>query len=229
MAGCIGSPGAMISSPVERMATTGFRQTSTAATPIAASTPVSRLVSSWPRRSTVSPPVMSVPANDTPLPGVTALAIRSSRPLDLRVLDHDHGVGAARNHPAGGNRHGRARPNHRRRHDARVNRFLAELHGARHFLGRAERVFGDDGEAIHVRAVERRHVHGRDDVGGQHAAERGVERHRFDAARRQVDRGAKAPLRLVAIEHVEKLLLVTHRARPRRRCRARTPRCRRAR
>ena len=72
------SPGAMISSPVERIATIGLRQTLTCATPIAASTPVSRLVSSWPRRSTVSPAVMSVPANDTPLPAVTARAMRSS-------------------------------------------------------------------------------------------------------------------------------------------------------
>ncbi len=70
----------MISSPVERIATIGFLQTSTAATPTAASTPVSRLVSRWPRRRTVSPAVMSVPANEIPLPAATALAIRSSRP-----------------------------------------------------------------------------------------------------------------------------------------------------
>jgi hypothetical protein len=36
------SPGAMISSPVEITATLGWRTTSTASTPIAASTPVSR-------------------------------------------------------------------------------------------------------------------------------------------------------------------------------------------
>ena len=48
--------------------------------------------------------------------------------VGLGVLDHHHGIGAARNHPAGGNRHGRARPNHGRRHDAGVNRFLAKLH-----------------------------------------------------------------------------------------------------
>ena len=63
-----------------RMATIGFRHTLTWATPIAASTPVSRLVSCRPRRSTVSPAVISVPANDTPLPAVTARPIRSSRP-----------------------------------------------------------------------------------------------------------------------------------------------------
>jgi hypothetical protein len=66
------SPGAIISSPVDRIATIGLRQTSIAATPIAASTPVSRLVRVVPWRSTVSPAVMSVPAKDTPLPAVTA-------------------------------------------------------------------------------------------------------------------------------------------------------------
>ena len=71
-AGAIGSPGAMISSPVERIATIGLSQTCTTATPIAASTPVSRLVRIVPRRRTVSPAVMSVPANETPLPAVTA-------------------------------------------------------------------------------------------------------------------------------------------------------------
>ncbi len=68
----------MISSPVEMIATIGFRQTSTSATPTAASTPVSRLLSGCPRRSTVSPDVMSVPANEIPLPAVTALMMRSS-------------------------------------------------------------------------------------------------------------------------------------------------------
>ena len=71
-AGAIGSPGAMISSPVDRIATIGLSQTCTTATPIAASTPVSRLVRIVPRRRTVSPAVMSVPANETPLPAVTA-------------------------------------------------------------------------------------------------------------------------------------------------------------
>ncbi len=71
----------MISSPVDRIATIGRRHTSIAATPIAASTPVSRLVRIAPRRSTASPAVMSVAANATPLPAATARAIRSSLPL----------------------------------------------------------------------------------------------------------------------------------------------------
>ena len=99
----------MISSPVERIATIGFRQTSTAATPIAASTPVSRLVSSWPRRSTVSPrgdvgSGKRYAAACCDGPGDSQFAA-----VDLGVLDHDDGVGAARHHAAGGDRHGLAR------------------------------------------------------------------------------------------------------------------------
>ena len=67
--GRIRLPGSRISSPVERIPTVGCRKTSTAARPIAASTPVSRLVSSSPRRSTVSVAAISVPANVTPEPG----------------------------------------------------------------------------------------------------------------------------------------------------------------
>ena len=104
-AGCIGSPGAMISSPVERIATTGLRQTSTAATPMAASTPVSRLVRISPRRRTVSPAVMSVPANETPLPARDRARHAQVVARDVRVLDHHDRVGAARHHAAGGDRH----------------------------------------------------------------------------------------------------------------------------
>jgi hypothetical protein len=76
--GFIGWPGSMISSPVEMIATRGRRQTSTDAAPIAASVPVSRLVSVSPRRRTVSPAEMSVPAKLTPKPGVTALRTTNS-------------------------------------------------------------------------------------------------------------------------------------------------------
>ena len=65
----------MSSLPVEMIATRGCRQTLTRCSPIAASTPVSRLVSSVPILSTVSPVAMSLPANATPNPGVTALRI----------------------------------------------------------------------------------------------------------------------------------------------------------
>ena len=65
---------------------------------------------------------MSVPANDTPLPARDGSGDPQLAAARLGVLDHHHGVGAARHHAAGGDRHGRARPNHGRRHDAGVNR-----------------------------------------------------------------------------------------------------------
>ena len=204
----------MISSPVDRMATIGRRQTSTSATPIAASTPVSRLVSAWPARSTVSPAVMSVPANDTPLPALTARAIRSRAVADVGVLDHHHRVGAARHHAAGRNRQRLAGPDDGGRDDAGVDLFGAEPHHARRFLGCAERVFRDHREAVDVRAVERRHVDGRDHVGGQHAPERGLERDPLGASRRQIEGGAEAALGFVPIEDLQELLLLRHRARP---------------
>ena len=49
---------------------------------------------------------MSVPANDTPLPAVTRAADAQHSPSrDVGVLDHHDGVGAARHHAAGGDRH----------------------------------------------------------------------------------------------------------------------------
>ena len=55
-------PGAMISSPVETIATRGRRHTSTVAQPTAASMPISREVRTCPARSTVSPRARSLPA-----------------------------------------------------------------------------------------------------------------------------------------------------------------------
>ena len=132
----------------------------------------------------------------------------------LGVLDHDDGIGAARHHAAGGDQHRLAGMNHRGRDDAGVNLFVAQEHRARHFFGRAERVFRHHREAIDVRAIERRHVDRRHDVGRQHPAERRVERDDFNAAGRAVDRGPETPLRFIAVEDLEELLLLTHRARP---------------
>ena len=67
--GRIGWPGAISSSPVETMATRGGGTTLTRPTPSAASTPVSREVSSSPRRRTVSPRPMSVPGEGDVAPG----------------------------------------------------------------------------------------------------------------------------------------------------------------
>jgi hypothetical protein len=86
------------------MATRGLRWTAISRNPSAASTPISRDVSSCPARSTVSPRAMSVP-------GVAHILARRQRPphfdliavlaLDeLGVLDHQHGIRTARHHAA---------------------------------------------------------------------------------------------------------------------------------
>ena len=210
----------MISSPVDRMATTGRRQTSTSATPIAASTPVSRLVSSLPGAQ------HGLAGRDVGA-GERHAAAGADRAGDAQlaaanvgVLDHHDGVGAARHHAAGGNRQRLAATRLAvGRHHAGVDLLGAEPHRPRRFFGGAEGVFGHHREAVHVRAIERRHVHRRHDVGGEHASERRVERHALGAAGRQVEGGAEAALRLVAIEDLEELFLLRHRARrrPRRR------------
>ena len=108
-AGCIGSPGAMISSPVERMATIGLRQTSTAATPIAASTPVSRLVRIVPApKHRFAGGDVGAGERDAAAGGDGA-GDRAVRCRDIRVLDHHDRIRAARHHAAGRDRDGLAR------------------------------------------------------------------------------------------------------------------------
>ena len=100
------APGATISSPVESTATRGRRQTSRRARPTAASMPISREVSSLPRRSTVSPRARSLPANAISCPGTAGRPPSPGRVVEVGMLDHQHRIGAARNHAAGRD-HGR--------------------------------------------------------------------------------------------------------------------------
>src|SRR4030095_1288360 len=108
---------------------------------------------------------------------------------------------------------------------AGVYHLVSEPNTARDFLGRAEGILGDDREPIDVRSVERRHINWRHDVGREHAPERCIEIDSLDAARGEIDGSAEAALCLVAIEDLEELLLITHRARPRPRIRRRSLRC----
>ena len=70
-------PGAMISSPVEKIATIGFRTTETIFMPSAARTPVSREDNTSPFRKTISPLLISVPAKLMLAPGAIALLINN--------------------------------------------------------------------------------------------------------------------------------------------------------
>src|ERR1035441_10946238 len=99
--------------------------------------------------------------------------------------------------------------NYRSGDDAGVNFFVAQQYCARNLLGCTERVFRHHGKAIDVRAIERRHVDGRHDVGGQNPAERRVERDYFTVPWRAVNRGAETALRFIAVEYLKELDLIT--------------------
>jgi hypothetical protein len=145
----------------------------------------------------------------------------------FRVFHHHHGVGAARHHASGRNGDRLACPDNSCWHHAGVDFLGSESDRPRAFLGRAERVLRDDREAVDIGAIERRDVNGGEDVGGEDAPERRVDGNPLDAAWCQVERGAEAPLGFIAIEDLEELLLLTHRARRRPLSLRRSPRCRR--
>jgi hypothetical protein len=68
---------------------------------------------------------MSVPAKETPLPGVTA---------HVCVLDHDHRIGATRHHASGGNGHSHAAADDSAGNHAGMNRLFGELNLTWNFL-----------------------------------------------------------------------------------------------
>ena len=171
-AACIGWPGAMISSPVERMATIGLRQTSTVATPIAASTPVSRLVRTLSAsQNRLAGGDVGAGERDAAAGGHRAadvdvmsgfsrtLAPRARGGHDIHVLDHDDGVGTARHHPAGGDRDGPPASNDCRSARRPCESLHRQAGRTRDLFGCAECVLRNHGEAVDVRAIERRHVH----------------------------------------------------------------------
>ncbi len=105
----------------------------------------------------------------------------------LGVLDHDDGVGAARQRTAGRDRRCGASRHLQARRGAAVNDFAVqrEMHG-RAFAGRGQ-VGRAHGKAVNIRAVERRHVDRRRDVLGERCAQRIRKLARFtgDRARKQ--------------------------------------------
>ena len=105
---------------------------------------------------------------------------RALRSLDeLGMLDHHHGVGAAR-HDAAGRNGGRGPGfNRESRCLSTLQTLGLEPQAPRHRVGRADRIRGRDRKPIDAGAVERRRVGWRDDIGRQHAAERRVEPQSF--------------------------------------------------
>ena len=125
----------------------------------------------------------------------------------LGVLDHDHRVGAARRHAAGGDQGRGARLDgevgcHAGGQDFRVQRedFGRSLAGA-------DGVVGAHGKAVDTGAVEPRRVDFGDDRARQHPAQCLRQRHGLAAERLQPQMAVKPRHRLVAADDVEKLLL----------------------
>ena len=116
----------------------------------------------------------------------------------LGVLDHHHGVGAARHHAAGGDGGRGAGPDLDLGRVAAGDHLGVERELLRRGVGRARGVGGAQREAVDIGAVERRHVDRRGEIGGQHAAERRRERarvRRAGARGRDGFRSASAPPR----------------------------------
>ena len=91
----------------------------------------------------------------------------------LGVLDHHHGVGAARDHAAGRDRGRGARRRLRApAHGRRRSTSPLSAKPARRDVARARGVGGAQREAIDIGAIERRHVDRRGHIMRQHAAER---------------------------------------------------------
>jgi len=88
------------------------------------------------------------------------------------LLDHDHRVGAARDHPAGGDGGGGAGVTSSAGTSPQAITSALSRQQLRHGIIGADRVGRAHGKAVDIGAVERRRVDCRDDVVCQHAAER---------------------------------------------------------
>ena len=85
--------------------------------------------------------------------------------------------------------------------------FAVETQPPRRGVARARGVGGAQREAIHIGAIERRHVNRRADVAGEHAAKRIGERDALAGERRATDVPRKTRTRLLGRHHFEELLL----------------------
>ena len=141
---------------------------------------------------------------------------------EFGVLDHHHGVGAARNDAAGRDGGCGAGHDFDRRRNAAGDHFGIERQALWPAVAGAGSVGGAHGEAVNIGAVERRRIDRRDHVAGQDARQRGRQRHGFAAKRRAIDAGFEAPARLLRRDHFEELLLPCGAAHRVEDCRARS-------
>ena len=177
------------------MATRGLRKTGTLAKPSAASTPVSR--------------------DETVLRrGKGDVGSRRDGSADdklladhIGVLNHHHCLRAARDDGSRGDGNRRPRDDGAIGIHAGQYRGPDELQGPRAVFAGPECVLGPNREAVHIAAVEARHVDRRDDIFGQDSAQRRGKRHWLRGKRAQVEHGVEAALGLVPVDDVEELVL----------------------
>ncbi len=133
-------------------------------------------------------------------------------PDQLGLLDHHHGVGAARDHAAGRDRGGGAGLHLQRRRIAGGDHFGIEPENFRLAVAGADGIGRTQGEAVHVGAVEGRRIDRRHHVVREHACERERQRHGLGRERRKIEMPLEAQARLIRRHHVEELLLARGRA-----------------
>ena len=125
----------------------------------------------------------------------------------LGLFDHHHGVGAARNDAAGGDRRRGAGRHFDRRLDAAGDHFGIERKPLACAIAGTRGIGGAHGKAVDIGTVERRRIDRRNDVGGKNTRQRGSKRLTFRGKRRPIDASLETPPRFVRRDHFEKLLL----------------------
>jgi hypothetical protein len=119
----------------------------------------------------------------------------------IGVFHHQHRVGAPWNHAAGRKNRGRPLGHrfggfHPRRQHLRV-----QSQQTRAIVGGPGRVGCAHGKAVHIRAVEARHVHAGDNLARQHAPQRLRQPNPLLAQRRHPQMRTEALFRLVPANH----------------------------
>ena len=131
--------------------------------------------------------------------------------LRLGMLDHHHGIGAARNDAAGCDCGCGARHDLERGRMAADDDLAVETKAPRRAVARAGGFGGAQCTAIDIGAIERRHVDGRRDIGCERATERESKGDGFARQRRKLDVASEARARLLGRHDFQELLL-PHRA-----------------
>ena len=123
------------------------------------------------------------------------------------LLDHHHGIGAARQHAAGCDRAGGAGQHFDFRRVAAGDHLRIEPEFQRRGVARLRDILRAQGEAVDAGAVEGRNIERGGNVMRQRAAECAVERNGFGREGREIEMRGKALLRFFRRHHLQELLL----------------------